>query len=141
MLSRWGASFTVGFLGLVASLPLLGYLAVVHRYAAQRPPVVFGSMLAVFVIATLSFHLVYALLPASGFRARIAGVLTALMTYVGVGTVYLFGVFAAREQIDTRFVAWVAFGLLLAGWYPTLCGLGAGWAVEGKIRAAAAEEP
>lgn len=140
MLSQWRASFTVGFLGLVASLPLLGYLAVVHRYAAQRPPVVFGSMLAVFLIATLSFYLIYALLPASVFRARIAGVLTALMTYVGVGTVYVFGVFAAREQIDVRFVVWAVTWLLLAGWYPTLCGLGAGWAVEGKIRPTGREE-
>jgi hypothetical protein len=140
MLSRWGASFTVGFLGLVASLPLLGYLSVLHRYAAQRPPVVFGSMLAVFLIATLSFYLVYALLPSSGFRARIAGALTALVTYVGVSTVYVFGVFAAREEIDTRFIVWVGFGLLMSGWYPTLCGLGAGWAVEGKIRATGREE-
>jgi hypothetical protein len=134
MLSQWRASFTVGFLGLVASLPLLGYLAVVHRYAAQRPPVVFGSMLAVFLIATLSFYLIYALLPASGFRARIAGVLTALMTYVGVGTVYVFGIHAARGEIDSRLIVWVGFGLLLIGWYPMLCGLGAGWAVEGKIK-------
>lgn len=140
MLSRWGASFTVGFLGLVASLPLLGYLSVLHRYAAQRPPVVLSSMLAVFLIATLSFYLIHALLPASGFRARIAGVLAALMTYLGVSAVYVFGVFAAREQIDTRFVVWVGFGLLMAGWYPTLCGLGAGWAVEGKIRATGREE-
>ena len=133
MLSLWRASFTVGFLGLVASLPLLGFGSVLHPHALQQPTVVFGSMLAVFPIATLSFYLVYALLPASGFRARVAGVLAALMTYLGVGTVYVFGIYAARGEIDGRLIMWVGFGIFLIGWYPTLCGLGAGWAVEEKI--------
>ena len=140
MLSRWRASSTVGLLALVAALPLLGFVAVLHPHAAQRPTVVFGSMLAVFLCATLSFYLIYTLLPGSGFRARVAGVLAALMTYLGVGTVYVFGIYAARDEIDGRLILWVGFGLFLIGWYPTLCGLGAGWAVEGKIRPTGREE-
>jgi len=135
VLSRWGASLTVGFLGLVSSLPILGYLAVIHRLAAQRPSVVFGAVLSVLLCGASSFRVAYALLPDSAFRARVAGVIAAWATYLGVGALYVVGEFAARDIIDGGWFMMLTVGFVFGGWYPTLCGLAAGWVVEGKILA------
>jgi hypothetical protein len=135
VLSIIGASGVVGFLGLLAALPLLAYLSMIHRLAAGRPVVALVAITSVFVAAGLSFYLAHGLLPDSASRARVAGLLSGVLTYIVVATVYLFGILEYRGAPDPRAALIVVVGFVFGGWYPALCGLAAGWFVEGKIRA------
>jgi hypothetical protein len=52
-----------------------------------------------------------------------------------VGALYIVGVLAARDVIDGWWFMMLTVYFFFGGWYPTLCGLAAGWVVEGKILA------
>ncbi|HEV7606940.1 MAG TPA: hypothetical protein VGO61_06370 [Steroidobacteraceae bacterium] len=134
------AAFWVGVIGTLVSAPLLMFLGVqgsfltAGQFFASSPGVIF-------LLASLTFSLVYALQPRWRFRARTAGISAALLTFVGF-TMWLAIVINLRTWNDNAwpsrwFPQLASFAVF--GWLPIAGGWFAGWVVS-RLPAAPAEE-
>jgi hypothetical protein len=127
------ASLLVGFIGAVVALPLVALLAMnAYRHATRMffwtsPPLLFG-------LAAVSFFIVYVLLPPIRRRARIAGIIAGLTTFL---TYVLCTVVAINVSTGGRPWPFTLFPILASlsvlGWVPLLGGFCAGRAVERSL--------
>ena len=76
------AAFWVGLIGTVAAIPLL-FLAPDERSYLTAAAYRMSSIVVLFFMATTAFAALYAMLPSSRWRTRIAGSIAGIVTFFG----------------------------------------------------------
>jgi hypothetical protein len=128
------ASFWVGLIGTVAAIPLL-FLAPVGRsyltVAAHRAT----SMVVLFFMAAAAFAVVYAMLPSSSWRTRIAGLIAGIVSFFGFSVwIAVMDNGRTRSYLDWPGIVYPFLVMFVfAGWIPISAGWLAGWLVS-KLR-------
>jgi hypothetical protein len=125
------ASFWVGLIGTAAAIPLLFLAPVEHSYltvAAYRAT----SMVVLFFTAAAAFAALYAMLPSSRWRTRIAGSIAGIVTFFGFSLWMAVMINGRTESyLDwPRIVYPFLVMFVFAGWIPISAGWLAGWLVS-----------
>jgi hypothetical protein len=134
------AGFWVGLIGTVVSTPLLLFLRVQASYM-NRAQFFASSPLIIFLLASWSFALIYAVQPGWRYRARTAGISAALLTFAGFTLWLSIMVNVSTGSGNAWPTVWYPHlaSFAIFGWLPLAGGWFAGWVVT-KLPNAPAQE-
>ena len=135
------AAFWVGVIGTVAALPLLVVLRFQNSYISASA-FMLSSPAVLFFTAAFAFAAVYALLPSSRWRTRIAGMSAGVLTFFGFAIWMAIAVNVRTQVYQTPWPSFLfpfAAAFAVVGWIPIGGGWFAGWVVS-KLPDAPAEE-